>query len=386
MSEIADLRSWATVRQLEFIEAIERHGGIRPAARALGIDHSAIAHGIAALRAKAALAGHSPAHHMRHTVPDPFLVKGVSTYFDKDGKPAGQWVKSRLDDQRVEAARKAALDAATAALPRLEPTRAPPQTQARLCNVYTMTDCHVGMLAWHREGGADWDISIAERVLAGCFEHMVNAAPAARVGVVAQIGDFLHSDGLLPLTPTAGNVLDQDGRFSKIVQTAVRLLRRLVDFALLRHERVVVLMGEGNHDLASSVWLRAMFRALYENEPRCQVIDSELPYYAYQHGQVMLAWHHGHLKKNEALPLMLATQFAAMWGSTTKRYCHTGHRHFAHERDFGGMTVVQHPTLAARDAYASRHGWHADRQATAITYHDEFGQVARNTVTPEMLS
>jgi hypothetical protein len=48
------------------------------------------------------------------------------------------------------------------------------------------------------------------------------------------------------------------------------------------------------------------------------------------------------------------------------------------------MTVIQHPTLAARDAYAARGGWLSERSATAITYHDKFGQVARNTVVPEM--
>ncbi|CAB3741156.1 hypothetical protein LMG22037_06465 [Paraburkholderia phenoliruptrix] len=48
------------------------------------------------------------------------------------------------------------------------------------------------------------------------------------------------------------------------------------------------------------------------------------------------------------------------------------------------MTVIQHPTLAARDAYAARGGWLSERSATAITYHSQFGQVARNTVVPEM--
>ena len=34
---------------------------------------------------------------------------------------------------------------------------------------------------------------------------------------------------------------------------------------------------------------------------------------------------------------------------------------------------------------AARGGWIAERQVTAITYSDKYGQVARNTVTPEML-
>lgn len=128
-----------------------------------------------------------------------------------------------------------------------------------------------------------------------------------------------------------------------------------------------------------------MFKALYEDEPRIQVIDSELPYYTYQHGETMLAFHHGHLRKNDQLPLLFAAQFPKVWGNTTYRYCHTGHRHHVEEKEHSGMYVVQHATLAARDAYAARGGWQANRLVHAITYHAEYGQVARNTIVPEML-
>jgi hypothetical protein len=279
-----------------------------------------------------------------------------------------------------------AFEAMAEDLPKVKPSTAPKVSVSDLCNLYVMTDCHVGMLAWHKESGDDWDLKIAERVLIGCFEQMVLSSPKASVGVVAQLGDWLHSDGILPVTPTSHNILDQDGRFSKIVQASVRILRHLVDFALKRHDKVVVLMAEGNHDISSSIWLRTMFNALYEKEPRVEVIDSEMPYYVYQHGLTMIAFHHGHLKKNDQLPLLFAAQFSKIWGETEKRYCHSGHRHHVEEKEHSGMTVVQHPTLAARDAYASRGGWIAERQVSAITYHKRYGQVAKITITPDMLS
>jgi len=85
------------------------------------------------------------------------------------------------------------------------------------------------------------------------------------------------------------------------------------------------------------------------------------------------------------LPLLFASQYPAMWGLTKKRYAHAGHRHHTEEKEHPGMKVVQHPTLAARDAYAARGGWISEREATAMTYHIKYGLVARNTVTPEML-
>jgi hypothetical protein len=382
-----ELLHWATPTQAKYVEAVNKHGSYRAAANKLKVQDSSIKRSIDRLKAAAALQGYSPPHDMSRVVPDPFVVKGVSTYYNKEGKASGQWVKSQLDQNRLREILEDAFAAMAEDVPRLAaiPPQRPNDYDSHLCSVYTMTDCHVGMLAWHKESGDDWDVKIAERTLTACFEHMVAGAPNARTGFINQLGDFLHSDGMLPVTPSSGHVLDQDGRFSKIVSAAIRILRRLIDIALMKHERVIVLLGEGNHDMASSIWLRAMFKALYEHEPRVHVIDSELPYYAYQHGRTMLAFHHGHLSRNDSLPLLFASQFPSVWGATVKRYAHTGHRHHTEEKEHSGMTVVQHPTLAARDAYAARGGWISERQATAITYHTEFGQVARNTVTPEMV-
>jgi hypothetical protein len=379
------LTEWATPRQIEFIEAVDKYGSERKAAAALGVSRGTISNSMLALKKRAARSGYSPDHAMTRTVPDGYLVKGVSTYFDAEGKPRAQWVKSAVDNERQAAIIREAFDAMAKELPRVDPIAEPRDTKPDLCNVYTLTDCHVGMLASAKETlDANWDIKIAERTLVSAFLHMVNSAPAAKTGLIAQLGDFLHSDGMLPVTPTHGHILDQDGRFSKIVGAAIRVLRRIVDFALERHEQVVVLMAEGNHDLASSIWLRAMFKALYENEPRVIVIESELPYYVHQHGETLIAFHHGHMRKNSDLPMLFAAQFPKVWGATTRRYAHTGHRHHVEEKEHSGMTVIQHPTIAARDAYAARGGWLSERAAVAITYHARFGQVARTIVTPDM--
>lgn len=379
------LKQFATDRQVECIDAVNEHGSLRAAAKALGVNHKVVDRQVKAVQHRAQQRGYAPEHDFRKPVPEMFYAKGVSTYYNKEGKPAGQWVKANIDNQKRMAAMEAAIAALCEDVPREFPVPAPSVFSTDLATVYTLTDSHVGMLAWHREAGEDWDLEIAERVLTGCFQAMINASPVASVGIVNQLGDFLHSDGLTPVTPTSGHILDQDGRFSKVVEVAVRVLRSVVSMALVKHPKVVVLMAEGNHDMASSVWLRVLFKTLFENEPRVEVIDSPLPYYCLQHGKTMLGFHHGHLKKNDQLPMLFAAQFPKIWGDTTKRYAHTGHRHHTEEKEHSGITVIQHPTLSARDAYAARGGWVAERQVTSITYHAEYGQVARHTVTPEMI-
>lgn len=378
------LIQFATVRQLEYVEAIEKHGSQQKAAVALGVPRRTLDQGIAALKKKAAASGYSPEHDMLKIAPFGFTVKGTSTAY-KDGKQVLQWVKTTRDEQAQQAAMKAAFEALSEELPRVVPVPLTTKTRDDLCNVFTLTDSHVGSMCWHEEGGADWDLKIAEATLVGCFEKMIAASPPARVGIVAQLGDFLHADGIMPVTPTSGHILDADGRFSKVVKVAIRILRTVVDMTLARHDKVVVLMAEGNHDISSSIWLRTMFATLYENEPRVEVIDSPLPYYCYQHGNTMIAWHHGHLKKNDQLPILFASQFPAMWGATTKRYAHCGHRHHVEEKEHSGMHVIQHSTLAARDAYAARGGWISEREVTAMTYHSKYGRHSRVTICPEML-
>lgn len=380
------LYQFATVRQIEILEAIDKHGGQRPAARALELNYGTVRDSYRQLLKRAALRGYSPEHDLTRPVAPGQMLRGASTLYRRgEVEPVLQWVKSSANADQREAIMREVIAGLCDDVPRLPPAKCPPVTNEHLATVYTLTDTHIGALCWHREGGADWDLKIAQQVLEGAFEKMIAASPDSRVGVVAQLGDALHQDSILPVTPTSANVLDADGRFTKVVQTAVAIMRRVISMALAKHEKVVVLMAEGNHDISSSIWLRTLFAALYENEPRIEVLDSPLPYYVYQHGKTMLAWHHGHLSKNDSLPLLFASQFPEIWGTTTKRYAHTGHRHHVEEKEHNGMTVMQHTTLTARDAYAARGGWLSDRAVTAVTYHDKFGKHSTVTICPEML-
>src|SRR5690348_15194818 len=98
------------------------------------------------------------------------VVTGRSTLTDlRTGEPVMEWVKESLDRQKAAEAQQAAYEALSAKLPRIAPTVPPRACEAALATVYTLTDCHVGALAWKQEGGEDWDLAIAEDTLLGCF-------------------------------------------------------------------------------------------------------------------------------------------------------------------------------------------------------------------------
>lgn len=365
----------------EAVEAHQQHGTVTQAALALGIPRPTLQSRLA----QAAVRGIAPGHFNQGTAPG-FSIGKVTIQRGPDGVIERTWERQHPDDQGREEAMRAALAVMCAEIPPVAPVAPPESKLADLLAVYTLTDAHIGMLAWHREGGADWDLTIAENTIVGCFAETIRQMPATGQAIFNQLGDLLHYDGLSAVTPTSGHILDADGRFTKMVEVAVRVIRRVVAMLLAKHDRVHLVLAEGNHDLASSVWLRTMFKVLYEAEPRITVDDSALPYYAFEFGNVMQIFHHSHLKKNDQLPLLVAAQFPEMWGRTKHRYIHTGNLHHHWEKEYSGVTVIQHQTLAARDAYAARGGWIALRAMDAITYHKSYGQVGRVIVNPEMLA
>ena len=363
------------------VDALQHHGGATLAAEALGIPRTTLNHRIRL----AARRGLAPGHFEHGTAPGYSIAK-VTIQRNAHGAIERTWERQTPDQERLLEALQAAVEAMKGDITPVAPVALPAVTLGDLCNLYTYSDFHLGMLAQEEEGGADWDLKIAERTLSKSFAAMVGQSPKAHTAIINIQGDRLHSDGLLPVTPAHRHILDTDGRFSRIVAVAIRSIRSLVRMALERHDEVHLVICEGNHDEASSVWLRLMFQALYEEEPRVTVNASELPFYIFEWGQTMLGFHHGHKVKNEQLPLLFAAQFPEAWGRTKRRAVHCGHRHHCDEKEYNGVTVVQHPTIAARDAYAARGGWIADRAVQSITYSKRFGQVGRVFVTPEMIA
>lgn len=380
-----ELRQFATIRQLEIIDALNKYGSNRKAAAALGICYGTIQRSMEGLKKRAAKQGYSPDHDMTHIVPDGYLVKGVSTYYNKDGKPTGQWVKSSVDNERLEQILNETISALKEEIPRLNPIQSPSHLNSNLLNCYVLTDYHMGMLSWHEESGEDWDLKIAEELLTKWFEQAIAQSPNAETAVFAQMSDFLHFDGIEPLTPASKHLLDTDTRFAKLVRTAVRSLRRVVDMLLHKHKKVHIIMCDANHDPVSQIWLREWFAVLYENEPRITVDTNPNPYNAYEFGNTALFFHHGHKRKVSNVTEVFVAKYREMFGRTKYAYAHMGHLHSLDVKENNLMIVEQHRTLAPADAYAARGGWLSGRDAKVITYHQQFGEVSRITINSDML-
>lgn len=199
-------------------------------------------------------------------------VKRVSALVRGNGEEVMSWVITEQDQERQLEAMRAVVEGMNSEITPAAPVKAPPvPIQALdLLNLYTVSDFHLGMLAWGEETGEDWDMAIAEDQFYRWFVEAFARAPDAGTAVINILGDMAHFDSLDAVTPASGHILDADTRYQKIVESR-------------------------------------------------------------------------------------------------------------------NMIVEQHRTLAAKDAYASRGGWMSGRSANVITYSANYGEVARLTISPEML-
>lgn len=317
-------------------------------------------------------------------VQDGFKLGKSNTLTGPNGEIKLKWQQKLPDIERQQALFKEAIAALAKSLPRVT-IKPPKPATGDLMAIYPVGDHHTGMLSWDKETGSDYDLEIAEDLLIGATDHLVKATPDCDEAAVIFLGDFMHFDGMEPVTPDHKNQLDTDTRFGKMVQVAIRSMRYLIEAAARKHLKVRVIVEIGNHDTSSAIFLMHVFANIYENDSRISVDTSPMLFHYIRFGQNLVGVHHGHKVKAEKLPLVMAADRSQDWGETTYRYWYTGHVHHESVKDFTGCRVESFRVLAAPDAYAAQLGHRAKRDMKAIVLHKEFGEVARFTVTPNML-
>jgi hypothetical protein len=318
-----------------------------------------------------------------HSAPAGHQIKGVSTLYNQDGSLRQQWVKTKTDgpdlDQIIEAI-KGAFDEYQGSA---EPTFAPEVADAELVTVYPLADWHVGLLAWGREVGEDWDLSIAERDIRQSMERLVASSPRSSTAVVLGLGDLLHSDNYDGVTSRSKHRLDVDGRYPKVLQTAVKLVVHTIELALQKHEQVLVRLIPGNHDDQSAIAVTLALAARYDGHPRVKVDDDPGRFWWWRFGKVFLGAAHGDIAKMKDLPLIMASRHPEDWGASKHRLIFTGHIHHREKlnaREFGDVDVESFNSPTAKDAYSHGAGFVSKRSVHSLTFHEQDGEISRSRV------
>jgi len=374
-----DLYQFATPRQREYLDAVKQHGSYRSAAKALGVSHQVVMRTVNAVKHKAAKRGYAPDYDYTRPVPEGFAVKGVSTYYNEEGVPTGQWVKSVQDrDAQIQALIER-IEKATESVKPLKPVKSPKEVDCDLLTIYPLGDPHLGMYAHSQEAGEDFDCDIARQDLVNVFGYLVGAAPKSEECIVLNVGDFFHADDPTNRTPQNKNQLDVDGRWHRVLEIGFYLVIDLISLALKKHKTVRFRSTPGNHDPKSTIPLTLFIRAWFKDEPRVIVEDSTKIHQYHAFGKCLFGFTHGDkIRKPNEMGALMAVDCEQLWSESKHRYWLHGHFHSKKVEEVMGCTIEGFRNLAPNDAWHQGAGYRSGRDLNAITYHKDYGEISRS--------
>jgi len=382
------LQFCTTEHQRKVITLHEEGLGYQKIGNQLGIGKYSARDIIKNVKGKAATQGHSPQHDMIHTVPEGYTVKGVSTYYNDEGKPVGQWVKSQSDKEH---ALRVALDHFKDGLKDELKGLAKPIKKSKAQKhkdrmaVTIVGDHHLGMLAWSPETGGDpWDLQIAQDTLIKGVDKLVGSTGDCSVGVLLNVGDMIHANNLKGETG-AGTPLDVDGRAGKTIRAAGNLFQIIVTRMLQQYDEVWLINARGNHDPDAALWLNEMLRMYYDKEKRVKVFDNFNKFIHFEWGNNFVVTHHGDKIRTRQLYEAITRDYPQEWGRTKYRFAWTGHIHHKQAEELGGLTWESWSVLPPNDSWHSGAGYGSQRSISCVVLDKEHGEFSRFKVGIEAL-
>lgn len=248
-------------------------------------------------------------------------------------------------------------------------------------------DAHFGKLAWREETGEDYDLKIAETRVKKAIAKLLTRVNLDNVGrILFPVGnDLINVDNRNNMT-TGGTPQDTDARFMKIIKAVRRVLIEIIT-DLSKIAPVDVVIVPGNHDTSSSLMIGEILDAYFHNDERIYIDNSPKMRKYYRFGKNSFQLTHGNEEKHGDLALIFATEEKNLWAETDFRFVQLGHLHknkktnFISVDTFQSVTVQILPSLSGTDAWHSKKGYMSQKQAKALLFDSEEGQVGEFTHT-----
>ena len=378
-----------TERQVELINYKIQGASNAEIAKQLGISQRSIERHFQKVNLAAVRQGYAPSYDMKKPVPLGFTVKGVSTYYDDEGNPRGQWVKSQSDSEALfrealEAFKEGLVDDVSGkAKPVKKPTA---DKDDDLLACYLVGDHHLGMVAWPPEtGDTAYDIDISTKLLFNAVDTLADMCSHSGTGVLINLGDMMHANNLKNQTGSQTHTLDVDGRMGKAIRAVGQMYKRLITRMLEVHNEVWIVNVRGNHDPDAALWLNEMVKMYYESEPRVKVFDNYNKFLHFKWGYNLVALHHGDKINVQRLYEKITSSLSKEWGQSRYRYAWTGHIHHKQAHEIGGLHHESWNVLPPTDSYHSEHLYGSSRSMTTVLLHKQFGEHSRFKVGIDQL-
>jgi hypothetical protein len=372
------LKEWATPTEAKYVDLINEHGSARKVAAHLGAAHSGISAAIKRLQERAAAQGYAPGHFKDGVAPG-YRMGKVTVQRGATGAVERTWERQSPNYEAAIELMRATVAGLIDDIVPAAPIVAPADCDEDLLTVYPVGDPHAGLYSWKAETGSHFDLPEFERINRAAIDRLVASTPHSKYALFNDKGDSTHADNGKNRTPASGHALDVHGRHSEVVRVSIRVKRYQIDRLLEKHEQVIVRVDPGNHDVETALHLALVLEALYEQEPRVQIVTSPNPYWYHLFGKNLIGTCHGDGAKGKDLPLIMANDAREWWGQAEHAVWFVGHVHHKDIKEYTGCTVEYLRTLAAPDAYSHGSGYRSKRDIEAVTFHRLDGEVERHT-------
>ena len=389
----------------EAVDAVEKHGGKRTAAKASGIPWETFRHRLkqASLRGFAARCTPVPEgfelsgiattrdgagnvisrterqrleHGEVYQPPLTHVLGKITVNRDADGRVIQDWARFSPDQStpHIITAFQSVFEKYKGAAELIEP---PERVERDLATVIPIADQHNGLLAWARDTGEDYDLKIGVKRLQSTATKLITRCDPSGLAIILNVGDWQHNDDGRNVTPRSHHHLDVDSRYYKILETGAWLMVNVAGLALRKFKRVIIVNLPGNHDPHAGDALNVALSMFYHNNPRVKLIPPEGKWFFHRFGQTLLGAHHGDRITKQQMAMAMAVRCKEDWGATNYHWVLHGHIHHETEKEIGDVRVESFQTLASKDAYSAGNGYVSGRSLTAITLHREMGEVGR---------
>lgn len=363
---------------LATLDAVERFGRTE-AARHLDISYRALTH-----RLNSVTSRNLSGDYLGGPLPAGMVMGKVTVQRERDGSVVREWQRQNPQADDLTAIFEELTTAMQKGITPLPAIDTPLTTHLDLLTLYPVVDVHLGMYAWAKESGENYDLDIAKNEFLASTTELMSLSPNSDTALIVVLGDFFHADNNNAQTEKSHNHLDVDGRHDKVLHLGAELILWQIDMALQKHRHVIVKVMRGNHDpYASKALAMALyFRYLNNGDDRVTIDRSPMDMWSFQWGKNMLSFTHGDNVKASQMPGKMAALEPVMWGLTKFRYGFSGHFHksvkFTDENN--GAISETLPAFTAKDAWNRSMGHASLRSIVSQTFHLDKGRKFGNFV------
>lgn len=235
------------------------------------------------------------------------------------------------------------------------------------------SDVHTGIDVDDDRAGREYTPSIAEQRVRDGFTECHAAIPPCETAIILNNGDRTHANDDRDVTVKSQHRLKVKGSHRSNLRLVVNTTAWQIDMALKRSERVIYRPNRGNHDPNTPDTLTIALKAYFRDNPRVTIDDSEREIWVYQRGLVMLTAWHGDKRKPEAVCADIPPNFPQQFGAARFWYGFTGHFHGPKQGVYGGIHWWQLPAVCSMDQHSADANFTDDAAMRAMMFCERGG-------------